>query len=131
MEKNWKQIANETDIIEKKLLAAEKEYYEDLENRVNLENYMVRSCTAIALCDEEQENYRQEAVFVAWMEDGATCERVYFNHPVPTTDEELKEMIDNGAEDFDPLYDEHHLLIDGLPYREYYDRFGWPREMQE
>ena len=118
-------------MIEAKLHAAEKEYEKELINHVNLENYIVRSCTAIALCDEEQENCRQEAVFVACMENGETFERVYFNWPVPTTDEELREMIDNGTvEDSEPLYDEHHLWINGLTYREYYDRYGWPREMQ-
>lgn len=116
---------------EAKLHVAEKEYEKELTNRVNLENYMVRSCTAIALCDEVQENCRQEAVFVACMENGETFERVYFNWPVPSTDEELREMFDNGVEDYEPLHDEHQLLIDGLTYREYYDRFGWPQEKQE
>ena len=72
------------------------------------EEYTVEECTAIALCDGEDESCRQNALLITSTEEsGEVVEKLVFGWAMPESDEDWRDMCeDTGA--WEMLSEEHH-----------------------
>lgn len=71
-------------------------------------DYAIEECTAIAICDDENEDCRQKALLITDESiSGEKFEFIVFGWPVPENDEDFNDMLDDGAA-WEPLTDSHH-----------------------
>lgn len=74
-----------------------------------IDDDIITTCTAIAICDNENENCRQNALLVTIMaEFGETIEEVVFGWDMPENEADYADMCDD-PDAWEALCDEHHI----------------------
>lgn len=75
------------------------------------EEHEIFPCTAIALCDEEQEDCRQNALLVRSEEAcGEIVEKLVFGWALPDTEDDWRAMCEDASA-WEALCDEHHVIV--------------------
>jgi hypothetical protein len=95
---------------------------------VNGAEYGISACTAIAECDNCNEEDRQDALLVICKAGGETAEHIVFGWNefiMPENEEDFIEMCnDPGA--WETLSEEHIVRINGMTFQQYRDSiYGW------
>lgn len=73
--------------------------------------YTITSCTAIALCDNENESARQYALLVTGVSDtGERADHVVFGWLMPNNGHDFADMCDDPNA-WEALTDKHHIQM--------------------
>lgn len=100
---------------------------------INDNEYTITTCTAIAECDEGNEDARQDALLVINVGDsGERFEYVVFGWDMPETAEDFADMCEDASA-WAPLSDEHHIeSCNGMNYEKFIDSiYGWLTKTRE
>lgn len=66
-------------------------------------------CTCIALCDNENEDARMDAILCVADNGTETVEHIVFGWEMPTSEEDAYDMFDDSTA-WEALSEEHHML---------------------
>lgn len=73
--------------------------------------FLVEECSAIALCDNGDENCRQKALLVSEWANGEHFAEIVFGWEMPKTDADWADMCEDSSA-WELLHDEHKLICD-------------------